>query len=380
MKPARLFGLGSAVAILASAPGLSQPVANRTTAGGQGQAVESTDWTTALAALPTEGFERPEGAWTLALPEDHGLHPAARSEVWQIVAHLADADGVPVGVQFLLLRIGLLPPDAPTPPSPWVPRALYRGHVVVTDGARGIAHAEERFGRVMDGLVGHDPEEGMLRLDHWTLRHPGSASAGAWQLQADADGARVDLTLMAATAPISPGVGNAPFRGYAVTHLAVAGTVATQAGQRAVSGAAWLEHLWGDLPLPGGTPVVSDRLLLHLDDGAAVSVIRSRRRDGGGTPTVEAAVIGADGTATAVTEGTASVDVTRRWQGEGGPWPVGWRLRTEALDLAVTPVIDDQDHGFMAPLWSGLVRAEGTRDGRPVRGRGTLQLTGHEGP
>jgi predicted secreted hydrolase len=338
------------------------------------------DWLAAAAALAPEGFERPAGPWTLALPEDHAPHPEARSEAWQLAAHLTGPDGTPIGVQLLLLRIGLVAPDAPPSASPWTPRDLYRGHVVVVDGTGAAARAEERFARGMAGLVGHDPALRELRLDDWTLVFGSTGPGRDWLLNAGAEGTRVALTVAAPTGPLTPEGDAAPFRGYAFPRLDVTGTIETAAGPLPVSGTAWFEHLWGELPLPGGTPVVSDRLLLHLDDGTAVSAIRSRRRDGQGLATVDAVVIGADGTATPVSADTAQVEIAGRWQGTGGNWPVGWTVRVDGLDLAVTPVLDDQEHAFMAPLWSGLVRAEGQRGDRPVRGWGTLQMTEHEAP
>jgi predicted secreted hydrolase len=39
----------------------------------------------------------------------------------------------------------------------------------------------------------------------------------------------------------------------------------------ALTGTAWLDRLWGDVPLPGG-PVLRDRLVLHLSDGTDLSL------------------------------------------------------------------------------------------------------------
>ena len=367
-------GLGVALAIVAGAALYLVP---RAPEQAQVAPPQGADWLSAVADGAVDGFERLDGPWALDLPADHGAHPEARSEVWQLSAHLRDGDGQPVGVQFLLFRIGLTGPDAPAPASDWEARDLYRGHVVLVTPAGAATHAQERFGRGMAGLAGHDAQMGELRLDSWALAFPADDGA-PWRLTTGAGDLRVDLTLVAEKAPLAVDADAAPFRGYAFSRMRAEGTLATAAGPVAVSGTAWFEHLWGDLPIPGGTPVTSDRLQVQLDDGSELSVVRSRRRDGSGTPTVEALLIDPEGTARGFGDDVAQADPTRLWQGAQAGWPVDWRLQLEDLDLEITPVTDAQEHAFMVPVWSGLVRAQGRRGDRTVSGLGTLQVTAGE--
>ena len=336
---------------------------------------QGTDWISAVADIAPEGFDRLAGPWDLDLPADHGRHAGARTEVWQLSAHLEDEDGDPVGVQFLLFRIALVGPDAAPPTSAWEVRDLYRGHVVLAGPAGAAPVARERFGRGMEGLAGYDPALGELRLDSWSLEFPGPADRDGWRLTTGPGDLGIELALMPEKAPLEVDGEATPFRGYAVSRLRADGTVATEAGRRSVSGVAWFEHLWGDLPIPGGTPVVSDRLQVQLDDGSELSVIRSRRIDGAGSPTVEALLIEADGTVSAFGDDAAELELARRWQGAIAVWPVDWRLRLGDLQLDMTPVTDAQEHAFMLGVWSGLVRAQGQRGDQPVSGLGTLQLT-----
>jgi predicted secreted hydrolase len=333
------------------------------------------DWLGTVATLPGESFERPAGDWRLDLPKDHGSHPESFSETWQFTVHLQGAGNAPVGIQFSLFRIGLLPPDAPATES-LQPRHLYRGHVIVTDTGRSAVYAEERFGRGLDGLAGYDGRSHELRLDNWTIRFTEASRTGNWQLRASAGDGRVDLVLRPAREPLSVDAAEAPFRGYAVSRFHAEGVLETSQGEQPLSGLAWFEHLWGELPIPGESPVVSDRLQVQLDDGTDLAVIRSRRIDGGGTPTIEAFLIGADGQATPLGDESASIEITRHWQGHEGSWPIGWALRLDDLELSVMPVLDDQEHAFVAPTWSGLVQAEGRRGNRALSGMGTLQSSG----
>lgn len=342
---------------------------------GQPAAAAGPDWSAALAGLAPEGFERPSGPLDLRWPRDHGAHPSARSEAWQVAAHLTDAEGTALGAHFSLFRLGLLPPGASTDTA-WQARDLYRGHLVLRDGAGA---AEERVGRGLPGLVGYDDGARAMRLDGWTLAF-GQPDPEGWHLRATAGGIRADLVLAPLKAPVVVDAEEAPFRGYLLSRMEVTGTIEGPAGRQAVTGTAWAEHLWGELPIPGQSPVVSDRLQLQLDDGSDLSVVRTRRRDGGGTPTVDAVLVGPDGAAEPLGRELAEVGISREWQGATADWPLEWTLRLDDLTLSVTPVTDAQELAFLAPAWIGLVRAEGERGGRRVSGIGTLQLTGDDRP
>ncbi len=339
------------------------------------------DWGDALAALRSDAaFEPLPPDWNLSLPADHGAHPAARAESWAVTAHLTDETGSAVGIQVVLSRYALSPPGAEPEASPWTPRALHRGHVTLTDAARGAAEEEERFSRGALGAAGHDPATGALALDHWRLDLPRSDEEATLSLSATVGATAVALRLEPVKTPLGTGPGAGPFRGYAVTRMQAVGTVERDGVVREVSGPAWLDHLWGDLPPPGG-PVVWDRLQLHLSDGSEVSATRQRRRDGGGSPGVAGFVVTPDGEARSL-DAARMTAVGSAWTPPGGTadYPLDWRLEGDGLDLRVTPAETAQRRAFAEPVWSGLVRAEGRAGDAPVSGVGTLNLTGYETP
>lgn len=340
---------------------------------------ERSDWIAALAEDPLPGFDPPDGPFVLSLPADHAPHPEARSELWQLTAHLTDDAGRPVGLQMLLLRLALGPPGPPDPAaSVWQAQQVYRGHVVIVAPGSEGAVAEERFGRALPGLVGHDPEGPELRLDGWRIGLSRQDGPGLRTLDASAGALRAELTLRPMDQRVVAGDGQGGVRGYALSRLAVEGVVALPSGPVAVSGSAWFDHLWGDLPAAGAGPVASDRLQLHLDDGSDLGVVRTRRRDGRGLPTVDTVLVDPDGGIQTRSDG--EVTTGGHWQGLTGLYPLDWQLRLGDLDLRITPVVQDQDHAFAAPVWSGLVRAEGQRGDAAVSGIGTLQLTGYDTP
>lgn len=375
--------LSATAAVFAIAAAAYWVVTMSRTEAPPGEGAGPPDLMSFVADMPDEGFERPPSTWKLTLPGDHGNHAASRTENWQLSAHLRTENGERLGVQFSYLRLGLVPPSAAPAHSVWEPRDVYRGHVVFVDTKMARAMGEERFARGMPALAGYDAAAGELRLDDWFLRFGGARDDREMALHATIrDETLVQLTLR----PEKPALASeldgaeAPFVGYALTRLAVEGTVDQGSGAETVIGTAWFDHSWGDLPLPGAGPVAWDRLQFQLEDGTDVSVIRSRRTDGRGDPTLNGVVVEADGTVSTFDDETFQMTAIRSWRRDGteAEYPVEWRLEGPDLDVTVAPVTDAQAYDFSTPFWSGLVTVRGTRGEGPVSGMGTLQLTGYE--
>jgi predicted secreted hydrolase len=60
-------------------------------------------------------------------------------------------------------------------------------------------------------------------------------------------------------------------------------------------------------------------------------------------------------------------------------YPSRWRLAVPSLDLTlrVEPWLDAQEMRTSFTYWEGAVRCSGERRGRPLEGRGYLELTGY---
>ncbi len=74
------------------------------------------------------------------------------------------------------------------------------------------------------------------------------------------------------------------------------------------------------------------------------------------------------------------VEVTGSWRSPRGPvYPAGWRLRvpSQQLDLALEPLLADQELDVSFRYWEGAVRLAGTAAGRSMSGRGYAELVGY---
>jgi predicted secreted hydrolase len=318
-------------------------------------------------------FERLEGPWTLSLPDDHGAHPEARTEAWVIVVHLKDETGGAIGLWFSLSRFGLRE-KGDSLSTPWDIRALHRAELGLAGEGEIAGRSEQRLARG-SGVAGHDAAAREVWIDHWTLDWGDASTGGGLTLSASLG----DLPLDLALTPLKPawqvdGDGATPVRGFVVSRMAVSGSLGAGDARRQVAGTAWLDRGWGELPLPGG-PLAYDRLQLHLDDGTDVSVVRTRRRDGRGSATVDGVVIDAAGTVTAIPEG--GIDLQPSGSGSSGS-AARWEMTAQDLSLGLE-LLGGASMGAPGPgasTW--LVRVEGSRGAVQVAGLGTLQLSGVE--
>lgn len=341
------------------------------------------DIVSVLANISDEGFERPSSDWKLQLPDDHGDHDSSRSETWQLLTHLSDEDGNELGFQFLFLRIGVVAPAAPPQESIWDVRQLEQVHVALLDANSAKVAHEERFGRGIPRLSGFDWDAAELRMDSWFLSFGDDRKQATLKLYATiSDKAVVELEMrpVKQAVALEPDGADAPFVGYSMTRLTVDGIVDQGQGKRRVTGTAWYDHIWGELPVPGAGPVAWDRLQLQLEDGAEISAIRSRRIDGRGAAIVNVAIFEPNGEVISLDEETIKMTASRTWQSPstGVEYPIEWQLEGPDLDITIEPLFDAQVLDFSVPLWSGIVRVSGNRAQVAVSGFGTLQLTGYE--
>ena len=311
------------------------------TSGAAAQTTEADELYRQIVELSAAGdFPPPSGPVTI----DPAAHPNAQSETWLIVAHLTTPDGDPIAVQASLSRLGL----RARPTSALDVTALYRGHIISLPD-KGTALAEERVSRGL-GAAGTDAEA--VWIDDWTL----DATTPGTLILTSGKALSLTLGMAAAENPLKADDPELPFRGYSLPAIPVTATLDGQP----LAGTAWFDHLWGDVPLPGG-PLAYDRLILHLDDGSAVSLLRSRRRDGQGIATLDGTLIDPAGRTVALSDETVEMSETRL-AGAG----LNLTLESEATGEAA----------FAFPLTTFLLTVTGTRNGTQVTGIGSLQVSG----
>jgi predicted secreted hydrolase len=160
--------------------------------------------------------------------------------------------------------------------------------------------------------------------------------------------------------------------------MRVAGTIAREGKPTAVSGEAWFDHEWSSEYLDTAA-AGWDWIGINLGDGSALMAFRIRGLQGdplwaGGT------LRHADGHVDSLSPAEVEFTPIRRWQSPrtGITYPVQWIIRAGPIELALKPLMDDQENDTRlstgAIYWEGAVRAY---RGDRLAGLGYLELTGY---
>ncbi len=349
-----------------------------------------------IAALPasTGDFARADGPRPLRFPQDFGPHNDFQTEWWYYTGNLAAPNGQRYGYQLTFFRRALTAPDQRVARgSDWAANQVYMAHFTLTEATQNRFQYFERLERGAAGLAGATPAGGSsgqpvysVWLDDWSVRQVGQ---DRYRLQAAAGNVRLDLTLTDLTGPIlegdqgysqkGPGIGNASYY-YSQPRLESAGSLTLGGQQVPVSGLSWMDHEWSTSAL-GADEVGWDWFALQLDDGSELMVYRIRKADGSADVYSSGTFIAADGSTRPLKLSQFSVEAQGQWKSphSGAAYPAGWVVKVpgENLALKVSPLIADQELNVSFTYWEGAVTIEGTRDGKPVSGRGYVELTGY---
>jgi predicted secreted hydrolase len=323
-------------------------------------------------------------------PRDHFSHDCFRTEWWYFTGNVTSDDGLRFGYQLTFFRDAV---DNPYPnPSRWRVDQLYLAHFAVTDiEAEEFAHAQ-RISRAAIGLAGVDAAAGRIWNGPWSAEVRGDR----WLLRA-ADGEHaIDLQMESRKPPVIQGTGGISQKGagegnashyYSLTRLETSGTLRIGGREHRVTGWSWMDHEFSTSQLEPGQ-VGWDWISLHLDDGTEWMLFQLRRRDGSRDAHSAGSFIDASGRATQLSAADIEMQPLEEWTSpaSGARYPMHWRVRVPrlGLDMELTAAIPNQEldtrQTTQIIYWEGSITARGTRNGRPVEGRGYLEMTGYAGP
>lgn len=340
----------------------------------------------------TTGYARADRVRPFVFPEDHGPHPAFKTEWWYVTGNLKATDGTDrrFGVQFTVFRSALSPDTAAVRGSAWGTTQLYMAHVAVGDVAGGRFYSQERFARGAAGLAGASARPVRAFLGPVELVGTGDASgATAMRLTGSAEGAAFRLDARPAKPVVLQGdrglsqkgaeAGNASYY-YAQTRMATTGTVTlpgeggAPAEAVSVEGLTWLDREWSTSALGAGQ-TGWDWFALHLDDGRDLMLYQLRGSDGSKDPLSEGSLVDARGAKTRLAAEAFTLEPLARWTAPGGAaYPTRWRVRVPSagIDATVTAAIEASELDATVRYWEGAVDIAGS-----VSGTGFLEMTGY---
>ncbi|MBI3013687.1 MAG: carotenoid 1,2-hydratase [Candidatus Tectomicrobia bacterium] len=328
--------------------------------------------------------------YRIQFPRDHASHPDYRTEWWYYTGHLRSPSGEEFGFQLTFFRSGLKDLAREENPSAWKAEDLYFAHFALSDLKHRKFFFWQKMNRTVLGRAGSRTDRYQVWVENWSAQLQG----GTHFLKAAASEGEINLALRPRKGPVlhgeqglsrkGAGEGRATYY-YSLTRLAAMGSLRLGEKVFAVNGETWMDHEFGSNQLDP-EQVGWDWFGLQLEDGTEIMLYQIRRRGGGVDPFSSGTRVLADGRSIHLPSGAFSVEATGRWRSPRSqtPYPSGWVLLIpgEGIELTVTPAFPEQelDTSLTTGIiyWEGSVQVRGTQRGKPIRGKGYVELTGYK--
>jgi predicted secreted hydrolase len=348
--------------------------------------------------------QAPRPAYRLALPPyrfefpvDHACHPEFRTEWWYYTGHLRPKDaidrGPEYGFELTFFRIGL-DRSRELSRSRWSLHSLYFAHLAVTDErGKGSFWCTDRVGRPGPGAAGAEQDRYRVWLGDWSASLAPDRKTHV--LRASAPQFGVELGLGSSKPPVIHGKQGVSTKGsgagkashyYSLTRLLGTGKLIVHGKPIEVSAQAWMDHEFGSNQL-SADQAGWDWFSVQLDRGRELMIYLIRRTNGTLEPASSGTLVEPDGQWRHLDSGGFRVWSAGAWRSprSGATYPARWRIEVPSagLTLDLTPTVSDQELTTDATMgvtyWEGSVTAVGRENGRAVRGRGYVELTGYAG-
>ncbi|HEX2214051.1 MAG TPA: lipocalin-like domain-containing protein, partial [Mycobacterium sp.] len=342
-----------------------------------------------LSPEDLEGYALALEPREFSFPSDHGPHPDYRNEWWYLTGNLDAGGGERFGFELTIFRFALAPPGQVHAglSSAWTTNQVYIGHFALTHVAAGRFHVAERYARGALGLAGAQAEPLRVWIEDWHLQEA-NRDADRWNLYAVDGDVELSLSLDALKPPVLNGTGglsqkstergNASYY-YSIPRLEARGTLSVAGNSHVVSGLAWLDREWGSSALSAAQEGW-DWFALQLSDGSELMYYNLRRSDGSNDAHSAGTFIPREGGSMQLARQDVKVVVNDYWDSpSGGRYPMGWTIGVPRLDLLlqVEPVLEAQELTTNVRYWEGAVDVTAERAGKPLAGRGYVELTGY---
>ena len=344
------------------------------------------------ATPPPSPFQSATAGYRYNFPRDHGSHPTYQTEWWYYTGHLHATSGRSFGFELTFFRRGVPPDEIKTLPSKWSVRDLYLAHFAVTDITGKRFHFSEKLSREGLGKAGADESQLRVWIDDWRAEASTEPSA-LHTLVAHDETHALSLTLQPAKPLVTHGAAGISRKGkdvgqashyYSFTRLATSGKLTIDGESFDVTGTSWMDHEFGSAEL-GADQVGWDWFSLQLEDDTELMLYRMRRKDGSSDLASSGTAVSPDGDARHLEVTDFQIESSGTWTSSESKatYPSKWRLTFPSLDLVldVTPLLADQElrtsRSTRVSYWEGAVSVTGTKQGRPVKGQGYVELTGY---
>ncbi|MEN3371183.1 MAG: hypothetical protein V7609_3326 [Verrucomicrobiota bacterium] len=332
-----------------------------------------------------------EPGWQYEFPRDHRAHRDFKTEWWYFTGNVFDAEGHRFGYELTFFRQGIRPLAERDPKSSrFIVDDLKFAHFALTDVSGQRFLFEQKTSRGAFGEAGFDDGKRQAWIDDWSLSSNGD---DAFDLVASGEAGTIHLHLRATKPPVVHGENGISVKAaggasashyYSIPRLETTGEIFANGKSHSFRGESWFDHEWSSSQLGKGE-VGWDWICLQWEDGAELMLYQMRLASGQAEASSSGTWIAADGTTTHLHASDFQMTPIAFWKSKanGAQYPIGWRvtLPGQQAEFIIRAALDDQELK-LGPItyWEGAIDATGTRQGKAIKGRGYLELTGYASP
>ena len=343
-----------------------------------------------LGGRSDSGFLKVTEPRKFIFPDDNGPHPGYKTEWWYFTGNLITAEGKNFGYQFTIFR-NALTPEKTESESHWRSDDIYMAHFTISDIDNGKFYFSEKFSREGNKLAGANANPFKIWLENWYVRETGASNQKDFPkvlLFAESNNIKIELNLEPSKPIVLQGdngisqkgkePGNASYY-YSVTKLFSEGSVIIDGNKSPVSGYSWLDREWSTSAL-SSEQKGWDWFSLQLDNNYEIMYYQLRRIDGSADKFSKGTIIDPKGEKKIVNLDDVRLQILGEWKNKNDKaYSSGWKLNilSQNIELSIIPAIMDQELDVSLKYWEGSVNIKGTFDGKPINGRGYVELTGY---
>lgn len=341
------------------------------------------------AQMRSSEFRQALPGYTFQFPADFFSHEDYRIEWWYYTGNLEDGSGRPFGYQLTFFRVGLEGTKKIQNPSRWKIDNVYFAHMTVTDIEGNKFYPFERINRKGLNNAGAKTDRLLVWNEDWVLTRRGKAH----RLRAVQNGVGLDLALVPVKDLVIHGEHGVSVKGkgegnashyFSYTRMNTTGKIILNDEVFKVTGTSWMDHEFSSNQL-SEEQAGWDWFSLKLDNQVEIMLYQMRLKDGGIDPFSSGTLVLPDSQAKHLKLSEFSIAPQNQWTSEktGITYPADWELilPEHQTRLRVIPDIPDQElsnlRSISGSYWEGSVTVRGTYEGRPVEGKGYVELVGY---
>jgi predicted secreted hydrolase len=173
---------------------------------------------------------------------------------------------------------------------------------------------------------------------------------------------------------------------YSLTRMQTEGDLTINGKKEKVRGLSWMDHEFGSNQL-AENQVGWDWFSIQLDNQTELMLYLIRHKDGSPDPYSSGTLVKADGTTKHLALKDFRIEALDRWKSpkSRATYPMKWKVTipAEKIELEINPAFVDQElvtnRSTRVTYWEGAAQVRGNFHGKPIEGRGYVEMTGYAG-